>query len=104
MRIMFFENDVEEFMEINASPCWNPKEGETEDNPGHFFVTLCRYGWWECKDPDDKQTIFEVNGEYILDGTVETYQAAVANYKKITKQLLTKGYCKADDFENFDWF
>ena len=89
---MFDEETVEEFYSINASAAWNPEEGTTPENPSCYSVFMC--------DPDIK----EYRGCYNLDGTIETYQAAVKNFKKICKQLLVKGYCMADDFENFEWY
>ena len=107
MRFMYDYNeilDVDTIESTEGSTCWNPQEGETKENPGHFFVTLHRPGWMDCKGTEDEMLLYEINGEYNLDGTEETYKRAVENYNGICGQLLEKGYCKASDSENFTWF
>lgn len=44
-----------------------------------------------------------LEGDYNLDGSEETYLAAEDNYDKICEQLLTEGFARMSDFENFTW-
>jgi hypothetical protein len=94
MRIMFGEESelsISEFSYIYAMPVWYPQNGTSEDNPESYFVEVQFIG--------DSET--ESLGEYILDGTKETYKKAQSNFKSVLEKLLEKGYCKAGDFKNF---
>lgn len=93
MRIMFDKNYVKEFHTIDSTPAWKTGES-TKDNPSSYSV-----GWFDFLIDE-----YDYIGEYMLDGTIETYQKAVHNFESICEKLLTKGYCRADDFENFEWY
>lgn len=95
MRLMISEFDVVEIIEAEIVPCWNGG-----DNPDFLFVTLYLKGW-DAKRED--REFYELTGQYRLDGTKETYQKALANWKEISEKLLVHGYCKETDFENFEW-
>lgn len=104
MRFMFDGNDileVKEIDEIDASPCWKNGSAGRENNPDSFIVTIYKSGWNAVQRED--RELYEIWGEYLLDGTEKTYLKAVENYNKVCMKLLEKGYCKASDFENFDW-
>lgn len=104
MRFMYDYNEILEVKtieEIDASPGWMSSSEGRENNPDNFIVTMYLPGWHTA--PQEKKDLFERWGEYLLDGTEETYQKAVENYNSVCKKLLEKGYCKASDFENFDW-
>lgn len=92
MRIMLDTTSIIEVTNISASPCWNPSKGTTEENPEMYSVYVV------C---DGEGNYF---GEYNLDGTTETYHAAVKNFEKICENLLTKGYCRISDFKNFELY
>lgn len=94
MRIMFKEDRVEEIMDIYVTSCWYSHEGSSYDNPKMYVVSLYR-----CTVRGHEEV-----GEYILDGTKETFEKAKANYKNICEKLLTQGWCRATDFENFLWY
>lgn len=94
MRIMFNKNNVEEFVSINAVPCWG--SGGDEHNPDMYSVSMGMIG------PD--KIDFGYVGEYKLDGKKKTFDAAVKNFEEICEQLLTKGWVRADQFENFGWY
>ena len=95
MRLMLDEFDVIEIIEAEIVPCWNGG-----DNPDFLFVTLYSTGW-DAKRED--REFYEITGQYRLDGTKETYQKALANWKEISEKLLVHGYCKETDFKNFEW-
>ena len=104
MRFMYDYNhilEIETIEDVDASPCWDTRCKGRENNPDHFIVTIYRTGWHIASE--EKREYLEIMGEYILDGTEETYFKAVKNYNSICMKLLEKGYCKASDFENFDW-
>lgn len=88
MRIMYDSCNVMEFNSIDGVKSWSAGKNSTKDLPTKYTLQM-----------DD-----EYVGEYKLDGNEETFNAAVKNLEKICEQLLVKGYCKADDFENFEWF
>lgn len=88
MRIVYGTDHVSEITDITAVRAWKPSGGETSENPGTYSLMI-----------DD-----EYVGEYILDGTEETYRNAVRNFEGICKKLLVKGYCMDDDFDNFEWY
>ena len=94
MRIMFSKNSVDEFVSIDAVPCWEPGKGE--HNPDMYSVSIGRIA------PD--KIDFDYVGEYKLDGEKKTFDAAVKNFEEICEQLLTKGWVRADQFENFEWY
>ena len=88
MKIFYEPDTIEEFNFISASPAWNRENGETQTNPGIYAVQI-----------DD-----DYIGKYKLDGTIETYQAAVNNFEMILKKLLKNDYCKSSDFQNFEFY
>lgn len=94
MRIMYTKSEVYEFVSIDAVPCWGP--GRDEDNPDMYSVLMGRIA------PD--KIDFDYVGEYKLDGEKKTFDAAVKNFEEICEQLLTKGWVRADQFENFEWY
>ena len=94
MRIMFGKDRVEEFVSIDATPCWGP--GKNEHNPDMYSISIGTI----MPDKID----FDYVGSYKLDGTKETYNAAVKNFESICEQLFTQGWVKADQFENFEWY
>ena len=94
MRIMFSKNEVKEFVSIDATPCWGPRKNE--HNPDMYSV------WMGMITPN--KIDFDYVGEYKLDGRKETFDAAVKNFEEICEQLLTKGWVRADQFENFEWY
>ena len=94
MRIMYTKNEVYEFVSIDAVPCWGPERDE--HNPDMYSVVMGRI------TPD--KIDFDYVGEYKLDGKKETFDAAVKNFEEICEQLLTKGWVRADQFENFEWY
>lgn len=98
MRIMFHRDYVIEIFGIEATPSWHPENGGNRENPDKYTVGFSR------PVPMSKENTFEYVGEYVLDGTIETYEEAKKNFKEICKKLLTKGYCRDIDFENFTWF
>ena len=85
---------VEEIVSINAVPAWNPSNGETRENPGMFSVSIGRFTAKGCE--------FEYFGEYLLDGTQETFQKAVENYNAVAMKAATTGCFNVSDFENFE--
>jgi len=95
MRIMWeskYGNSVEEIAYANITPCgYNI---DKEPHKGHLFIELYRQG-------DTQETC--ISGEYKLDGKKTTYNKAMENWKKVSDQLLEKGYCKDSDFENVEW-
>lgn len=94
MRIMFGEESypsISEFSYIGATPVWNDGNEAGEDNPDYYVVSVQFIGNSES----------EPIGQYILDGTKETYKKAQSNFKSILEKLLEKGYCKVSDFKNF---
>lgn len=93
MRIMFGKNTIREIFEINATPAW--KEGKsTQDNPSIYSVGILYAG-------DDE---YQYAGNYKLDGTKETYEKAKENFEIVCEKLLTQGWCRDTDFENFEWY
>lgn len=104
MRFMYDYNDIPDVCEIediDAAPVWDRGANVNEDLPISLVVTLYRTGWMIA--PAKNKDLFEIIGEYLLDGTKETYDKAVKNYSEVCLKLLEKGFCKASDFENFDW-
>ena len=98
MRLLFDFNDIpqiEEFTEFDAVPTWMQNSTGKESNADGLFLSATRAG----QDPSG-----DYIGEWKLDGTPETYQAALQNYMEIVNQLLTAGYIKASDFKNFEWY
>ena len=94
MRIMYTKSEVDEFVSIDAVPCWVP--GRDEDNPDMYSVLMGRI------TPD--KIDFDYVGEYKLDGEKKTFDAAVKNFEGICEQLLITGWVRADQFENFEWY
>lgn len=85
--------DVITISEMYAVPTW-ASESNAGDIPNGIFVYFSN---------NNSDVADELEGEYNLDGTEETYQAAIANYNKICEQLLVSGYARMSDFENFIW-
>ena len=102
MRIMFNGDMVEEIMEIDATPCWSPSKGSSEDNPEMYNVSFLKYITQYGIDHGVEE--FDYVGEYNLDGTKETYEKAKANFRMICEKLLVNGWCRDTDFENFTWY
>ena len=96
MRIMFDKDVVKEFVSIDVTPCWGPKKDVFKDVPDMYSVSMGNI----MRDKID----FDYVGKYKLDGKRETYDAAVKNFEYICEQLLTKGWVKAEQFENFEWY
>lgn len=95
MRIMFGKDYVKEIIAIDATPSW--KEGEsTADNPGMYSISFF--------EPYRNENKYDYVGTYNLDGTKETYEKAKANFEMICEKLLTQGWCRDTDFENFEWY
>lgn len=97
MRMLNKLNDifsVEEIISINAVPAWEP-DGD-EDNPSMFVVEAFQYS------VDGNETM--PLGQYLLDGTKETYQKAVENFNNICVKAATCGWFETGDFKNFKWF
>lgn len=99
MRIAFDYDDIYEIVSISATPCW-PSESErySMTNPVHYFVSIFHH---YSDGPSDQE---EILGEYMLDGSEKTYRKAQKNLKRICKKLLKKGYCKINDFKNFEFY
>lgn len=89
MRIMYSSTAIDEITHISAVPCWSESQGTTKECPEMYSIFV-------VEDGDSNYL-----GEYILDGTTETYHAAVKNFEEICENLLTKGYCRISDFKNF---
>lgn len=90
MRILYNKGQIEEIIKIFDSCLYSTdcKWETTKENPTDYMINI--NGEWA--------------GHYKLDGTIETYKKAQQNYTKICENLLVKGYCRADDFKNFEWF
>lgn len=84
--------DIDEIVSVRSYEMFNPRH--KNDTPSNIFIELYR--------PNDTQEM-AIMGEYKLDGTKDTYNKAIANYKKVVNQLFTKGYARASDFENVEW-
>lgn len=100
MRLLLDQNesdlglhDIITFSEICNIPVW-----ETEDSVNGIPHGITVHIFHNNKDFDD------LEGQYNLDGTEETYKKAVKNYNKIIDQLLVYGYARMSDFENFTWY
>ena len=87
MRIMLSSDHVIEVDSIAATPVWDANSTGKYTNPDYYIV--------ETDEP---------LGEYLLDGNIETYHEARKNFEKVCKQLLEKGYCRIEDFENFELY
>ena len=89
MRIMLDSDYVIEVDSITATPVWDANSTDEHDeyNPNYYIV--------ETGEPF---------GEYLLDGNIETYHEARKNFKKVCKQLLEKGYCRIEEFINFELY
>ena len=96
MRIMFDVSngvftDVEEIATATISP-----SGMARNNvAANLYIDLYRSG-------DTEDTC--IGGQYNLDGTMATYEKAIANWQKVSTQLLEKGFVRESDFENVTWF
>ena len=86
-------HDVITINEMYTVPTW-AEGSKVGDIPNGIFVYISNNN----EDVED-----ELEGKYNLDGTEETYRKAVENYNKISEQLLTLGYARMSDFENFTW-
>lgn len=85
--------DIAEYKESELVPVWKPGS-DAKCLPDYLFINL--YGYDE--EPD-----MATKGEYILDGTEETFNKALENYNKVANQLLINGYAKISDFKNVEW-
>lgn len=92
MRIMLDSTSIIEITSISAVPCWDPAQNCTRDIPELYSISVVEDG--------------EGNylGTYNLDGTTKTYHAAVQNFEEVCEKLLTKGYCRLSDFNNFELY
>ena len=93
MRIMYdFDDctDVEEYKIFTLEESW---DGKNPELPHELTLIMCD------NFKDDNYWA----GEYIIN-TQEDFDNAKKNWKEISEQLLTKGYCRASDFKNFEWY
>lgn len=95
MRIMYDKQNVEEFYSIDITPIWGSNNGGAYC-PDKYIVFI---GGAINTDIGD-----DYIGEYKLDGKNETYDAAKKNFEEICEQLLTKGWVRKEQFENFEWY
>ena len=98
MRMLNDLNDVlsaEEVIYLDASYCIDRSDGiSSETNPTYFGVEVT-YANQEESDG---------LGEYVLDGTPETYKKALANFNSICRKAAELGYFCLSDFQNFRLF
>ena len=106
MRIELGKNngfgDVWEVVSIEATPVWNA--GEYPDGiPEGVYIDIVTT---EALHNAEKGKLddWTIKGEYIMDGTPETYSAALTNWNAVQKKLLEKGFCRIDDFKGVEWF
>lgn len=101
MRIMFGTDIVEEFITIDATEGYIGDADISIDAPDCYSVSMFRYMTEHAKKNgiDEWMPI----GEYKMDGTMDTYLKAKANFEMICEKLLTQGWCRDTDFENFEW-
>ena len=85
---------VDEVTSLDAQVAWNNEEGTCQENPGLFVVSF--------NIVSGNGNGIECNGEYLLDGTVETYQSAVRNFNEICVKAAEHGYFRLSDFQNFE--
>lgn len=72
------------------------EQGEfKEGKPNELFVDLYRIA---------QKAEWAISGQYILDGTMESYNKAIETYNNAVNKLLTTGYAKISDFGNVDWY
>lgn len=88
---------VTEIIDIDFTRC--TKEGDIETNPDYLMITMRLPGWTK-----EDSELYEISGEYRLDGSEETFRKAKANMDLVLRKLLVKGWCEDSDFENVDWF
>ncbi len=86
-------NDVQEIESTELIPVWSP-ENSTHDIPDSLYVTL-----YAICDKEDAV----ISGQYILNDTQESVDAAIKNYNDVIEKLLINGYCRISDFKNVDW-
>jgi hypothetical protein len=86
-----------EISSIDATPAWCTERGSSSENPEIYQVAMYRQGWEQDRESD-------IMGEYLLDGTIETYEKAKENFGIVCYKLLTRGWCTAEDFENFEFY
>lgn len=94
MRFRFGSTHVDEVVQLDATPVWE-KENNS-DVPNYYVITI------GMAIPDGFN--FDYSGEYKLDGTKETYNAAVENFEKIVKHATEYGWFSEDMFENFEFY
>lgn len=95
MRMLEDINDtlgVYEVLSLNATPVWEPHEHLNRSNPDYFIVTVC----YSPANGEDRI------GEYILDGTSETYAKAVADFNRVCTQAAERGFFRLTDFQGFE--
>ena len=95
MRYLMSDDSVEEVVSLDATSGWE-HGADTNDTPTMYSVSIRMF-------MADKLDFMYV-GEYILDGTKETYEAAVKNFTAIVKHATEKGWFSAEMFENFEWW
>lgn len=93
---MFDDLSVDEFVSINAVPAWGSGKDVEKDDPDMYSVNMGRI------TPRSIEFIYV--GEYKLDGTKKTYEAACDNFKEICDHLLLNGWIKDEQFKNFEWY
>lgn len=81
--------DVVEAISLNATPVWKP--GHSTDEAPDFFMVCVHYAWG-----DDEMEL----GEYKMDGTMETYKKAIADFNRICLKAAKEGYFCLSDFQN----
>lgn len=86
-------NDVQEIESTELIPVWSP-ESSTHDIPDFLYVHL-----YAICDKEDAV----ISGQYILNDTQESVDAAIKNYNDVIEKLLINGYCRISDFKNVDW-
>ena len=96
MRIIWDDDYVEEFFSLNATKGWENSHDYKKDIPDVYSVSM------DTAAPNGFN--FDYIGSYNLDGTKETYEAAVKNFKAIVHDAATNGYIYASQFENFEFY
>ena len=94
--------EITEFEDIELSMCWD--NGNSDGIPTHLFLNLYSRRIDELNKKFEDGYDFSLFGYYKLDGTEETYLAAVKNYNSIIDKLLEKDYFEVEDLENFEMY
>lgn len=88
-------NDVNEILEVYevvnlaATPCG--RSDWSEDGVPDWFMLTVQY----AEQEDDTEF-----GEYKMDGTMETYKKAIADFNRICLKAAKEGYFCLSDFQN----